>query len=163
MRQAIFYILSIISRLLFLLFSTFAILSIIIANITFVFYIYKNQFDMAFLAICVSYFWASILTFCFYYIDKNAARKGNWRVPEQRLHKLELIGGWIGALIAQKSLRHKNKKASYQLAYWVIVIFHLSLSLLFLPVIFPHLMLKNYVLILNGFLLFVAISVSIKR
>lgn len=164
MRQAIIYLLRIIGKLLFLLFSANAILGFVVADIIFIFCIYKNQFDLAFAAMCASYCWASILTFCFYYIDKRAARKGNWRISEKRLHSLELMGGWIGALIAQKTLRHKSKKASYQLVYWLIVFFHLSLFLLFLPAIFPDLMVQKYhVVILNVFLFFIALGANDKQ
>jgi uncharacterized membrane protein YsdA (DUF1294 family) len=57
-----------------------------------------------------------------YAADKNRVRRGEWRVPEQMLHLVELIGGWPGAFVAQRRLRHKCSKASYQIVFWVIVL-----------------------------------------
>ena len=35
------------------------------------------------------------VTMLAYYVDKRAARKGDWRVPEANLHTLEFLGGWL--------------------------------------------------------------------
>jgi uncharacterized membrane protein YsdA (DUF1294 family) len=144
--------------LFFWFFCYAALINVLAADFSFIYYIYHNQFNLALIAICISYILAGIVTYYFYKIDKDAACKGNWRTPERRLHQLELIGGWIGAFVAQKRLRHKSIKPSYQLVYWLIVIFHLSLFLLFLPVILPHLMWKKYVVSLNFFLLVIALK-----
>ncbi len=65
---------------------------------------------------------SSLLTFMFYAIDKSAAKKGRWRIKETTLHWLSLFGGWPGALLAQKILRHKNRKRSFQLVFWLTVL-----------------------------------------
>ena len=65
---------------------------------------------------------ASLVTYVVYAIDKNAARKGAWRIPEAQLHLLSLIGGWPGAMAAQQTLRHKSKKASFRLVFRVTVV-----------------------------------------
>lgn len=67
----------------------------------------------------------SLFTFALYAHDKSRARKGQWRVPEKTLHLCELTGGWLGAFVAQRRLRHKSSKDSYQLVFWVIVIVHI--------------------------------------
>ena len=64
---------------------------------------------------------ASLVTYLVYAIDKKAARKGAWRIPEAQLHLLALIGGWPGALIAQQTLRHKSKKTSFRFVFWITV------------------------------------------
>ena len=63
----------------------------------------------------------SLLTYWQYACDKHRALEGLWRVSEARLHLLELIGGWPGAIIAQCSLRHKITKRSYLFVFWMIV------------------------------------------
>jgi uncharacterized membrane protein YsdA (DUF1294 family)/cold shock CspA family protein len=67
----------------------------------------------------------SLLTFWLYADDKSRARNGQWRVPEKTLHLCELTGGWLGGFIAQRRLRHKSSKGSYQIVFWVIVTIHI--------------------------------------
>ena len=67
---------------------------------------------------------ASIITYFLYAWDKRRAETGAWREPERGLHFLELIGGWPGAFIAQRRLRHKSSKLSFQLVFWIIVALH---------------------------------------
>lgn len=63
----------------------------------------------------------SAMTFIAYALDKAAASRGGWRIPEQTLHLLALAGGWPGALIAQQALRHKSIKAEFRAVFWVTV------------------------------------------
>ncbi len=65
----------------------------------------------------------NFVTFVAYGVDKNAAKKKSWRVPESNLHTLEFLGGWCGALLGQKIFRHKSKKKSYQSFFWAMMIF----------------------------------------
>ena len=64
----------------------------------------------------------SLLTFGLYAIDKQAARRGRWRTRESTLHLLALCGGWPGALLAQRWIRHKSRKAAFQLRFWLTVL-----------------------------------------
>lgn len=73
-------------------------------------------------AVAGLYFASSIAAFFAYAMDKSAAKEGRWRIPEKYLHLFSLIGGWPGALIAQRLLRHKSSKTSFQVAYWVHVV-----------------------------------------
>ena len=66
----------------------------------------------------------SVLAFFMYWADKRKARADAWRTPENILHALELAGGWPGALIAQQVFRHKTRKVSFQILFWVIVLLH---------------------------------------
>lgn len=68
------------------------------------------------------YFTSSIITFLAYALDKSAAQNDRWRTKESTLHLFGLIGGWPGALLAQKTLRHKSKKQEFQTVFWVTVI-----------------------------------------
>lgn len=68
------------------------------------------------------YLGASLVTFVAYALDKSAAQGGRWRTQESTLHLLALIGGWPGALIAQNRLRHKSRKTSFQLVFWMTVL-----------------------------------------
>lgn len=64
----------------------------------------------------------NLTTHLAYAIDKRAARKARWRVPEAQLHLLALLGGWPGAILAQQTLRHKTVKRSFRFAFWITVI-----------------------------------------
>jgi len=55
-------------------------------------------------------------------VDKKRARAREWRISERFLHLLELAGGWPGAFLAQRGLRHKCSKGGYQFMFWLIVI-----------------------------------------
>jgi len=63
----------------------------------------------------------SLFTFILYAIDKSAAKKGSWRTQESTLHLFSLAGGWPGAMIAQKTLRHKSIKQPFRAVFWVTV------------------------------------------
>ena len=80
------------------------------------------------------YLSTSIAAFLAYWIDKNAARQNRWRIPENNLHLLALLGGWPGALAAQRIFRHKSAKASFQTFFWITVILNcLALGWLLTP------------------------------
>ena len=72
-------------------------------------------------AVPAVYLAASAAAAIAYRVDKSAAQTGAWRTSERTLHLLALIGGWPGALIAQRIFRHKSQKASFQLAFWTTV------------------------------------------
>jgi uncharacterized membrane protein YsdA (DUF1294 family)/cold shock CspA family protein len=87
----------------------------------------------------------NVMTWFLYMFDKEAARKtGQRRRPEKTLHLLSLVGGWPGALLAQRMFRHKSSKQSFQETYWATVLFHCcALAWLFSPYGKPVLSLLN--------------------
>jgi Predicted membrane protein len=78
------------------------------------------------------YLVASLVAYVAYAMDKSAAKKGAWRTKENTLHLLSLIGGWPGAIFAQKKLRHKSKKVSFRAVFWVTVFLNCGLFAWFL-------------------------------
>lgn len=68
------------------------------------------------------YLAASVVAFLTYAFDKSAAIQNQWRTQESTLHLFALLGGWPGALAAQRLLRHKSAKASFQFTFWVTVV-----------------------------------------
>ena len=58
--------------------------------------------------------------------DKRAAVREKRRVPEARLHLVELLGGWPGALLAMALLRHKSSKKRYWLVTLAIALLHVG-------------------------------------
>jgi len=67
---------------------------------------------------------ASAVTFAAYGMDKRRATRGERRIPERRLHGLELLGGWPGGMAGQALFRHKRRKFAYMLVFWGIVAAH---------------------------------------
>ena len=74
------------------------------------------------LAVIGLYLLASVIAFIAYALDKSAAQHQQWRTRESTLHLLALIGGWPGALAAQRLLRHKSGKPSFQHLFRLTVI-----------------------------------------
>ncbi len=74
------------------------------------------------LVVLALYLVASTLAFFAYAIDKSAAQRNRWRTQESTLHLFGLIGGWPGALAAQRLFRHKSAKTSFQAAFWLTVV-----------------------------------------
>lgn len=64
----------------------------------------------------------SVVSFLTYGADKQAALKKNWRVPENKLHLLDLLGGWPGGLIARQLWRHKTSKQTFVITFWLTVL-----------------------------------------
>jgi len=71
--------------------------------------------------VLVAYIAASCVAYLVYVADKAASLQGQWRTPESTLHFLSLVGGWPGAMVAQRTLRHKTQKQSFQVTYWAAV------------------------------------------
>ena len=68
------------------------------------------------------YIGLSVITFIVYAIDKSAAQNNRWRTQESTLHLLSLLGGWPGALYAQRRLRHKSVKQEFQSVFWLTIV-----------------------------------------
>lgn len=68
----------------------------------------------AHIAVFGVYLVLSVITYLRYGADKSAARMGRSRTAEKELLLLGLAGGWPGALIAQRTWRHKTSKQPFQ-------------------------------------------------
>lgn len=69
----------------------------------------------------------NLIAFLAMYIDKRRARYGKWRIPEQTLFILALIGGSIGAIAGMYTFRHKTKKLRFSIGFPVILILQILL------------------------------------
>lgn len=78
----------------------------------------------------------SVVAFLVYAIDKRAARKGRRRIPERTLHLIGLLGGWPGALLARKLIRHKTSKPGFVAIFWLTVLANLAVVIA-LVVLYP--------------------------
>lgn len=78
------------------------------------------------LVVLWGYLVGSAVAFLAYAFDKSAASNDQWRTPESTLHFFALVGGWPGALVAQRLLRHKSRKQSFQVVFWATVVLNCS-------------------------------------
>lgn len=98
----------------------------LIVCLPFVFSVYL-AFDRQILLPLFVYTGMSLVSYFFYFIDKEKAKNKHWRIPETFLLLLDLFGGWPGGLAAQQIIRHKNKKPFFQVLFWLIVLLHFTL------------------------------------
>lgn len=69
----------------------------------------------------------NIIAFLTMFLDKRKAKYGKWRIPEQTLLILALIGGSIGSIIGMYTFRHKTKKLRFSIGFPVILILQIIL------------------------------------
>lgn len=69
----------------------------------------------------------SLVSFIAFGLDKRQAANGGRRIPELTLHVLAFVGGWPGALMAQRQFHHKTKKLSFRIVFWLVVILHVGI------------------------------------
>ena len=81
----------------------------------------------AILVYLATVFVMSIASFIAYGLDKRRAGNGSGRVPEKTLHVLAFFGGWPGALVGQRKFRHKTKKLSFLIVFWLVVLLHVAI------------------------------------
>ena len=79
------------------------------------------------------YLVASGVTFAVYARDRRAAIGGGRRTSERTLHWLALAGGWPGALLAQRLLRHKTRKPFFRTMLWLTVALHVVALAVLVP------------------------------
>jgi uncharacterized membrane protein YsdA (DUF1294 family)/cold shock CspA family protein len=82
------------------------------------------------LLVGAGYLAMSVICAGFYWFDKDAAQRNEWRISEETLLGLGLFCGWPGAIVAQQLLRHKTTKPSFRTMHWVTVVLNLSIFIL---------------------------------
>ena len=54
--------------------------------------------------------------------DKYSSTKNQQRIPEKILHLFELLGGVFANVILMYTIRHKNRKLSFWVCTWLVLI-----------------------------------------
>ena len=72
----------------------------------------------------------NLFTFFMMWLDKRKARKGKWRIPENTLLILVLLGGGIGGIAGMYTFHHKTQKMRFAIGFPVILICQILLLLL---------------------------------
>ncbi len=63
--------------------------------------------------------------------DKHQARTSGWRVPENNLIFVSLLGGGLGGLISRKVFHHKTRKKKFTIGFAAGVLVDLILIYFF--------------------------------
>ena len=64
----------------------------------------------------------NIIGFLIMWVDKQKAKKGRWRIPENTLLLFVLLGGGIGGIVGMYVFHHKTQKAKFVIGFPVILI-----------------------------------------
>ena len=64
----------------------------------------------------------NILTFLLCFIDKQKAIHHKWRISEEVLLLISLIGGSFGMLLGMHLFHHKTKKLKFKLVYLFCIV-----------------------------------------
>ena len=67
----------------------------------------------------------NVITFFLYAIDKWKAKRSKWRIPEDTLLGLAVIGGSIGALLGMKIWHHTTMHKKFRFGIPAIIIIQL--------------------------------------
>lgn len=87
--------------------------------------------DMRFIICAVYLVIINITAFAAYGADKQKAKKGKWRISENTLLLLAVLGGSIGAICGMKLFHHKTKKAAFSVGLPVILVLQIMVIVLF--------------------------------
>lgn len=68
----------------------------------------------------------SLVTFGFYGYDKLRAVRQGFRVPEQVLHTLTILGGTLGGMAGQRLFRHKTSSSRFQVRFTLILLIQVA-------------------------------------
>ena len=71
----------------------------------------------------------NIIAFLAMGIDKWKAKRGAWRIPEQTLISLVLLGGGIGGIAGMYTFRHKTKKPRFFVGFPMILIAEIIIAI----------------------------------
>ena len=69
----------------------------------------------------------NVVTFFIYGIDKWKARKSKWRISENALLGLAVLGGSIGAWLGMKAWHHKTLHKKFKYGVPAIIIVQLAI------------------------------------
>ena len=64
----------------------------------------------------------NLFTFFMMWLDKRKAKKEKWRIPENTLLLLVLLGGGIGGIAGMYMFHHKTQKAKFVIGFPAILI-----------------------------------------
>ena len=67
----------------------------------------------------------NLIGFLIMYIDKQKAKKGNWRIPEKTIFLVTLLGGGIGTISGMYAFRHKTKHLKFTIGIPITILINI--------------------------------------
>lgn len=74
----------------------------------------------------------NLIAFFAMWIDKRRAKNGEWRISENALFTLVLLGGGIGGIAGMYTFRHKTKKMKFVIGFPTILITEIALIIYYI-------------------------------
>ena len=71
----------------------------------------------------------NLVAFYLYWNDKRRAKKQKWRIPENTLLMIALIGGSVGALLGMQVFHHKTKHWKFKILVPLFLIIQIMLGI----------------------------------
>ncbi len=65
------------------------------------------------------------------FIDKQKAKRHKWRISENTLILISILGGSIGSIMGMQLFRHKTKHVKFKLGLPIILIMQIILLCIF--------------------------------
>lgn len=78
----------------------------------------------------------NLIGLSFMYIDKRKAIKNKWRVRENTLMFISLIGGSLGVLLGMHNFRHKTKHKKFTIGVPLLLIVNIFFIILIIKYLF---------------------------
>ncbi|NLY46441.1 MAG: DUF1294 domain-containing protein [Tissierella sp.] len=72
----------------------------------------------------LSYYFVAInvINFFLFTIDKQKAKRKQWRIPESLLFLTSLVGGSLGGILSMNIMKHKTRKTSFKVGMPILMI-----------------------------------------
>ena len=64
----------------------------------------------------------NLIGFFAMWLDKQKAKKLSWRIPENTLFMIAILGGGVGSIAGMYTFRHKTKKLRFTIGMPIILI-----------------------------------------
>ncbi len=71
------------------------------------------------------YLFINGITFLVWGFDKFRAKLQQWRIPENTLYALIILGGGVGALLGMIVFRHKTRKPKFKVFSVISIFIHI--------------------------------------
>jgi len=76
----------------------------------------------------------NILLFVLFFIDKGKAQLKAWRIKENTLLLIGILGGGFGGFLGMYCFRHKTRKLKFKIIYVLSLVLHVCVLKYFLKV-----------------------------